>query len=137
MAEYLVKWPSGREPISKIEPSDGRGRMEFPWRWTSGAISTNLDVIWEMSVKDDFQDLSDTMGELRNFYTSQKPTWEKLRNAHATFDLNRQELVKDAEAAANRRVQCMGKCECGNMKGRQYDSLQLPPINVTMPFITC
>ncbi len=51
MAEYLVKWPSGREPISKIGPSDGCGRMEFPWRWTIGSISTNLDVIWGMSVK--------------------------------------------------------------------------------------
>ena len=24
--------------------------MEFPWRWIGGTISTNLDVIWEMSV---------------------------------------------------------------------------------------
>jgi len=53
MAENLGKWPSGREPISKIGPSDGRGRMEFPWRWTSGTISTNLDVIWEMSAESD------------------------------------------------------------------------------------
>ncbi len=53
MAEYLVKWPSGREPISKIGPSDGRGRMEFPWRWTSRTNSTNLDVIWGMSVQKD------------------------------------------------------------------------------------
>jgi hypothetical protein len=51
--------------------------------------------------KDDFNDLSDTLGELKNFYTSQKPTWEKLRKAHGGFDLNRQELVKDAEAATN------------------------------------
>ena len=25
--------------------------MEFPWRWTSGVISPNLDVIWGMSVQ--------------------------------------------------------------------------------------
>ncbi len=25
--------------------------MAFLWRWTSGTISTNLDVIWEMSDK--------------------------------------------------------------------------------------
>ena len=24
--------------------------MEFPWRWIGSTISTNLDVIWEMSV---------------------------------------------------------------------------------------
>jgi hypothetical protein len=51
--------------------------------------------------KNDFNDLSDTMSELQNFYTSQKPTWEKLRKAHATFDLNRQELVKNSDAAVN------------------------------------
>jgi hypothetical protein len=49
---------------------------------------------------DDFEDLSETMGELRNFYTSQRPTWEKLRDAHAAFNLNRQELVRDSDAAA-------------------------------------
>lgn len=53
-----------------------------------------------VELKDDFQDLSDTMGELRNFYTSQRPTWEKLRKAHEAFNLNRQELVKNTEAAA-------------------------------------
>ncbi len=26
-------------------------RMPFPWRWTSGMISTDMDVIWEMSAK--------------------------------------------------------------------------------------
>jgi hypothetical protein len=51
--------------------------------------------------KDDFQGLSDTMGELRNFYTTQKPTWDKLRQAYTKFDLNRQELVKNLDAAAN------------------------------------
>ena len=30
MAEYLVKWPSGREPVSKIRPSDGCGRDAVP-----------------------------------------------------------------------------------------------------------
>ncbi len=25
--------------------------MQFPWQWASGTISTNLDVIWGMSVK--------------------------------------------------------------------------------------
>ncbi len=25
--------------------------MQFPWRWDGGTISTNLDIIWEMSVK--------------------------------------------------------------------------------------
>ena len=26
--------------------------MQFPWRWASGTISTNLDVIWGMSVQE-------------------------------------------------------------------------------------
>ncbi len=50
--------------------------------------------------KQDFLDLSDTMAELRNFYTTQRPTWEALRKARDTFDLNRQELVKDSDAAS-------------------------------------
>jgi hypothetical protein len=54
-----------------------------------------------IQLKDDFQDLSDSVGELRNFYTTQKPTWDKLQQAHRNFDLNRQELVKDIDAAAN------------------------------------
>jgi hypothetical protein len=51
--------------------------------------------------KDDFNDLSDTVGELRNFYTSQKPTWEKLRKAHEAFSLNRKGLETNSDAAAN------------------------------------
>ncbi len=27
--------------------------MPFPWRWDGGTISTNLDVIWGMSVERD------------------------------------------------------------------------------------
>ena len=30
MAENMVKWPSGRGPISKIMPSDGCGRDTVP-----------------------------------------------------------------------------------------------------------
>ncbi|KAB2678311.1 BREX system P-loop protein BrxC [Brucella tritici] len=50
--------------------------------------------------KDDFLDLEESVVELRNFYESQRPTWEKLRAAKQTFDLNRYELLKDADAAA-------------------------------------
>ena len=51
--------------------------------------------------KDDFLNLSETIGELGNFYTSQRPAWEKLRRAYEAFDINRQQLVKDDDAAAN------------------------------------
>ena len=50
--------------------------------------------------KDDFTDLSDNMNELKNFYGSQKQTWEKLRRAFDNFKLNEQQLTKDADAAA-------------------------------------
>lgn len=49
--------------------------------------------------QNDFFDLADTAAELRNFYESQKPTWEKLRNTKQRFDLNRYELLKDDDAA--------------------------------------
>ena len=50
MAENLAKWPSEREPISKIRPSDGCKGIRFPRRWYGGMISANLEVIWVMSV---------------------------------------------------------------------------------------
>lgn len=49
--------------------------------------------------KDDFLDVADSIAELRNFYESQKPVWEKLRAAKHSFDLNRYELQKDEDAA--------------------------------------
>ena len=49
--------------------------------------------------KDDLLDLSDDMQELNGFYTTQKPTWDKLQAAmDGTFKANRQELEKDGEA---------------------------------------
>ena len=65
-----------------------------------------------IELKDDFVDLSDTMGELRNFYVSQKPTWEKLRKAFKAFDFNSQQLTKDEDAAANlKRIKDILKAE--------------------------
>ncbi|MBP6807296.1 MAG: BREX system P-loop protein BrxC [Chromatiaceae bacterium] len=49
--------------------------------------------------KADLLDLSDSVHELENFYDTQRPTWEKLRKAHARFQLNRTWLDKDATAA--------------------------------------
>ena len=48
MAENLGRWRSKREPISKFGPAKG---IQPPWRWDRGMISTNLGVIWEMSVE--------------------------------------------------------------------------------------
>ncbi len=50
--------------------------------------------------KDDLLDLSDSVHELENFYSTQRPTWEKLRQAYNRFQLNRTWLVKDTTAAA-------------------------------------
>ena len=52
-----------------------------------------------IELKGDFLDLADSVAELRNFYDSQKPSWEKLRSAKQRFDLNRYELLKDDDAA--------------------------------------
>lgn len=49
--------------------------------------------------KDDLLDLSDDMQELNGFYTTQKPTWDKLQIAmDGVFKANRLELEKDFEA---------------------------------------
>lgn len=50
--------------------------------------------------KADLLDLSDAVHELENFYTTQLPTWEKLRKADARFQLNRTWLEKDVTATA-------------------------------------
>jgi hypothetical protein len=49
--------------------------------------------------KDDLLDLSDDMQELIGFYTTQKPTWDKLQTSmDGVFKANRQELEKDSDA---------------------------------------
>ncbi len=49
MAEILAKWPSKREPISKIGSSDGCGRDAVPLALKGGTTSLYLGVIWERS----------------------------------------------------------------------------------------
>ena len=44
-------------------------------------------------------DLSDIYGDLDNFYSSQKTTWDKLRDAQVDFQPNRTKLEKDEKAA--------------------------------------
>ena len=50
MVENFAKWPSERGQTAKVRSSEACEGMEFPWRWISGTIFTNLDVIWGMSV---------------------------------------------------------------------------------------
>ena len=58
------------------------------------------------TLKNDLLDLADQFHDLEHFYDHQKPTWEKLRKAHAAFQLNRLELEKDAQAGpALKRMQ--------------------------------
>ncbi len=58
------------------------------------------------TLKKDLLDLADHFHDLEHFYDHQKPTWEKLRKAHAAFQLNRLELEKDAQASpALKRMQ--------------------------------
>ncbi len=56
MSEWRKIWANGL-PNEGRSPKSGHRMaaegMEFPWRWTGGTISTNLDVIWEMS--DEFE----------------------------------------------------------------------------------
>jgi hypothetical protein len=46
MVENFAKWPSERGQTAKVRSSEGCEGMEFPWRWISGTIFTNLDVVW-------------------------------------------------------------------------------------------
>jgi hypothetical protein len=58
------------------------------------------------TLKRDLLDLADRFHDIEYFYEHQKPTWEKLRKAHAAFQLNRLELEKDTKAGpAVKRMQ--------------------------------
>lgn len=52
-----------------------------------------------LKARQEMLNLADAYSDLSNFYTSQKPTWEKLRKAHQDFQPNRPKLEKDPEAA--------------------------------------
>lgn len=57
-------------------------------------------------LKADLVDVGDNFHELEHFYNHQKPTWERLRKSHATFQLNRLELERNEKAGpALRRMQ--------------------------------
>lgn len=48
--------------------------------------------------KDDLEELSEDMQELNSFYSTQRPTWEKLQSyMDGAFKSNRQELEKDQD----------------------------------------
>ena len=53
-----------------------------------------------MTLKQDLFKLADEFRDLTQFYTHQKPTWEKLHQAYEEFQLNRLELDRDSHAAA-------------------------------------
>jgi hypothetical protein len=50
------------------------------------------------AVRKELLDFADRYHDLEHFYGHQKPTWEKLRKAHAAFQHNRLELERDAQA---------------------------------------
>jgi hypothetical protein len=57
-------------------------------------------------LKADLVETGDQFHELDHFYNHQKPTWERLRKFHATFQLNRLELERNEKAGpALRRMQ--------------------------------
>lgn len=57
--------------------------------------------------KDDLRDAADHHQELKHFYDSQKPVWDKLVHALRSFELNRPELEKDGKA--KRALQRLGE----------------------------
>ena len=64
------------------------------------AIKDNYQYIEHfIERKDDLLELSETIAELDTFYTSQKTTWEKLRQSYDNFKNNALQLVKDNAAA--------------------------------------
>jgi len=52
--------------MARILVTRGARGMEFPWRWTSGTISTNLDVIWGMSAITPLRGICEMADLIRN-----------------------------------------------------------------------
>ena len=50
MTENMGKWPSGHRKTEKSGHRMAAEKILFARRWYGGMISTNLEVIWEMSV---------------------------------------------------------------------------------------
>ncbi len=55
MSEWRKIWANGF-PNEDRSPKSGHRMaaegMPFPWRWNGGTISTDLDVIWGMSIRE-------------------------------------------------------------------------------------
>ena len=49
--ENMSTWPSGHRKTEKSGHRLAAEKTLFPRRWYGGMISANLEVIWEMSVK--------------------------------------------------------------------------------------
>jgi hypothetical protein len=105
LRENLITW---QESLNSYKPLAQSGK--YPG---SSEIVAGLKVIQKLlpiqdsfeffdsfnKAKDDLLDLSEDMQELTGFYTTQRPTWEKLQiSMDGLFKANRQELEKDAEA---------------------------------------
>ena len=51
MAENMGKWPSKHRKTEKSGHRMAAKGILFPQLWYGGMISTNLEVIWDMSVQ--------------------------------------------------------------------------------------
>jgi len=49
--------------------------------------------------KDALLELAENYNDLEHFYGPQKPTWDRLREAHRSFSLNRMQLERDEQAS--------------------------------------
>ena len=60
LSEWRKIWANGL-PNDNRSPKTGHRMavegMPFPWRGNGGTISTNLDVIWEMSDQEEVRDV--------------------------------------------------------------------------------
>ncbi|MBF0239771.1 MAG: BREX system P-loop protein BrxC [SAR324 cluster bacterium] len=53
-----------------------------------------------LAAKQDLENLSEDLHDLRDFYQNQKSTWERLLQAHQQFGMNQKDLQKDPKAAS-------------------------------------
>jgi len=102
---HLLAWEqtlSGYKPLADMGNYPGKQEIDAGSLKIEKilAIADSYEFFQAFNGKrEDLADLSEDLHELKDFYTNQRTTWEKLQKAVESCKPNRPELEKDADAA--------------------------------------
>lgn len=102
---HLLEWEqalNGYKPLADMEKYPGKKEIDAGGLLIGKimAIADSYEFFQAFNGKrEDLINLAEAVRELKDFYTNQRSTWEKLQKGMEGFKPNRQELEKDADAA--------------------------------------